>query len=141
LWEFVVSSTSRASAVGSGKQSGRVRSQAQVTQREVGKVKKEDKDGSSDGEDPFKALSQVCAVLGTQWGDEGKGKLVEILAQRYDIVARCQRRGDGRYMSEHHGRCTWEHGLMNPFSLFGHWNPRFVRETQMLATQSIMMKV
>ncbi|CAM6022684.1 unnamed protein product, partial [Sphagnum balticum] len=51
---------------------------------------KEDKDGSSDGEDPFKALSQVCAVLGTQWGDEGKGKLVDILAQRYDIVARCQ---------------------------------------------------
>jgi adenylosuccinate synthase len=88
--EFVVSSTSRASAVGSGKQSGGVRSQAQVTQREVGKVKKEDKDGSSDGEDPFKALSQVCAVLGTQWGDEGKGKLVDILAQRYDIVARCQ---------------------------------------------------
>jgi len=35
-------------------------------------------------------LSQVCAVLGTQWGDEGKGKLVDILAQRYDIVARCQ---------------------------------------------------
>ncbi|KAH9560646.1 hypothetical protein CY35_06G117300 [Sphagnum magellanicum] len=38
--EFVVSSTSRASAVGSGKQSGGVRSQAQVTHREVGKVKK-----------------------------------------------------------------------------------------------------
>ncbi len=76
--------------MGSGKQSGGVRSQAQVTQREVGKVKKDDKDGSSNGEDPFKALSQVCAVLGTQWGDEGKGKLVDILAQRYDIVARCQ---------------------------------------------------
>uniref|UniRef100_A0A0C9QV85 Adenylosuccinate synthetase, chloroplastic n=1 Tax=Wollemia nobilis TaxID=56998 RepID=A0A0C9QV85_9CONI len=40
--------------------------------------------------DPFEGLSQVCAVLGTQWGDEGKGKLVDILAQRYDIVARCQ---------------------------------------------------
>eukprot|EP00898_Chlorokybus_atmophyticus_P004635 jgi/Chlat1/5172/Chrsp33S05152 len=35
-------------------------------------------------------LSAVCAVLGTQWGDEGKGKLVDILAQKYDIVARCQ---------------------------------------------------
>eukprot|EP00850_Spirogloea_muscicola_P011708 SM000073S21484 [mRNA] locus=s73:618009:620946:+ [translate_table: standard] len=32
----------------------------------------------------------VCAVLGSQWGDEGKGKLVDILAQRYDVVARCQ---------------------------------------------------
>lgn len=29
-------------------------------------------------------------VLGTQWGDEGKGKLVDILAQQYDIVARAQ---------------------------------------------------
>jgi adenylosuccinate synthase len=27
-------------------------------------------------------------VLGAQWGDEGKGKLVDILALRYDIVAR-----------------------------------------------------
>jgi hypothetical protein len=35
-------------------------------------------------------LSQVCAVLGTQWGDEGKGKLVDILARQYDVVARCQ---------------------------------------------------
>jgi hypothetical protein len=33
---------------------------------------------------------QVCVVLGTQWGDEGKGKLVDILAQQYDIVARAQ---------------------------------------------------
>ena len=29
-------------------------------------------------------------VLGTQWGDEGKGKLVDILAQKYDVVARAQ---------------------------------------------------
>lgn len=34
--------------------------------------------------------SQVTVVLGTQWGDEGKGKLVDILAQQYDIVARAQ---------------------------------------------------
>ena len=33
---------------------------------------------------------QVCGVLGTQWGDEGKGKLVDIFASEYDIVARCQ---------------------------------------------------
>jgi len=31
---------------------------------------------------------QVTCVLGAQWGDEGKGKLVDILAQKYDIVAR-----------------------------------------------------
>ena len=30
----------------------------------------------------------VCAVLGAQWGDEGKGKIVDFLAQNADIVAR-----------------------------------------------------
>jgi adenylosuccinate synthase len=30
------------------------------------------------------------AVLGTQWGDEGKGKIVDFLAQKADIVARFQ---------------------------------------------------
>ncbi|MCK4656276.1 MAG: adenylosuccinate synthase [candidate division Zixibacteria bacterium] len=30
------------------------------------------------------------AVVGTQWGDEGKGKVVDILSETSDIVARCQ---------------------------------------------------
>ena len=30
------------------------------------------------------------AVLGLQWGDEGKGKLVDLAAERFDIVVRCQ---------------------------------------------------
>lgn len=34
--------------------------------------------------------SQVSGVLGCQWGDEGKGKLVDILAHHFHIVARCQ---------------------------------------------------
>ena len=34
--------------------------------------------------------AQVAVVLGAQWGDEGKGKLVDILAHQYDIVARAQ---------------------------------------------------
>ena len=32
--------------------------------------------------------SRFCVVLGTQWGDEGKGKLVDILAKDYDVCAR-----------------------------------------------------
>jgi adenylosuccinate synthase len=32
----------------------------------------------------------VDVLLGLQWGDEGKGKLVDALASRYDIVARFQ---------------------------------------------------
>ncbi|KAG8766920.1 hypothetical protein FRC15_006011, partial [Serendipita sp. 397] len=31
----------------------------------------------------------VEVVLGTQWGDEGKGKLVDIISQGIDICARC----------------------------------------------------
>ena len=32
----------------------------------------------------------ATVVLGAQWGDEGKGKLVDILARNVDICARCQ---------------------------------------------------
>jgi adenylosuccinate synthase len=34
-------------------------------------------------------LGQVIYIAGTQWGDEGKGKLVDILAEKYDIISRC----------------------------------------------------
>lgn len=30
----------------------------------------------------------VCAIVGGQWGDEGKGKLVDILAGEYDVIVR-----------------------------------------------------
>ncbi|KAJ2776503.1 Adenylosuccinate synthase [Coemansia javaensis] len=39
---------------------------------------------SSDGN------NTVSVVLGSQWGDEGKGKLVDILAQDIDVCVRCQ---------------------------------------------------
>jgi len=32
---------------------------------------------------------QVLAIMGGQWGDEGKGKLVDILGGQYNIIARC----------------------------------------------------
>ncbi|MEN8193237.1 MAG: adenylosuccinate synthase [Bacteroidota bacterium] len=32
----------------------------------------------------------VTVLVGSQWGDEGKGKIVDILSDRYDIVARYQ---------------------------------------------------
>ncbi len=35
-----------------------------------------------------KTLGQVIYIAGTQWGDEGKGKLVDILSGHFDIVAR-----------------------------------------------------
>jgi hypothetical protein len=34
-------------------------------------------------------VTQVIGVMGSQWGDEGKGKLVDVLGDTYDITARC----------------------------------------------------
>uniref|UniRef100_A0AAF6ZFA7 Adenylosuccinate synthetase isozyme 1 n=1 Tax=Bos taurus TaxID=9913 RepID=A0AAF6ZFA7_BOVIN len=34
--------------------------------------------------------SRVTVVLGAQWGDEGKGKVVDLLATDADVVSRCQ---------------------------------------------------
>uniref|UniRef100_A0A669DTU7 Adenylosuccinate synthetase n=1 Tax=Oreochromis niloticus TaxID=8128 RepID=A0A669DTU7_ORENI len=34
--------------------------------------------------------NKVTVVLGAQWGDEGKGKVVDLLAQDADMVCRCQ---------------------------------------------------
>uniref|UniRef100_A0A2K5D1Q3 Adenylosuccinate synthetase n=2 Tax=Aotus nancymaae TaxID=37293 RepID=A0A2K5D1Q3_AOTNA len=34
--------------------------------------------------------NRVTVVLGSQWGDEGKGKVVDLLAQDADIMCRCQ---------------------------------------------------
>ncbi|THV07098.1 AMPSase 1 [Dendrothele bispora CBS 962.96] len=37
----------------------------------------------------FAPLPDVSVVLGSQWGDEGKGKLVDILTAEFDLCARC----------------------------------------------------
>ena len=34
-------------------------------------------------------IMKYAAILGCQWGDEGKGKLVDILSSEFDIIARC----------------------------------------------------
>ncbi|MGQ3015517.1 MAG: adenylosuccinate synthetase, partial [Flavobacteriales bacterium] len=35
-------------------------------------------------------MSKVDVLLGLQWGDEGKGKIVDVLAPHYQIIARFQ---------------------------------------------------
>lgn len=37
--------------------------------------------------------NKVTVVLGAQWGDEGKGKVVDLLATEADLVCRCQVNG------------------------------------------------
>lgn len=38
----------------------------------------------------MKTTGKVDVLLGLQWGDEGKGKVVDVLTPRYDVVARFQ---------------------------------------------------
>lgn len=35
-------------------------------------------------------MSNIDVLLGLQWGDEGKGKIVDVLTREYDIIARFQ---------------------------------------------------
>ena len=42
------------------------------------------------GSNMFGPESHVVVVVGAQWGDEGKGKLVDVLAERADWVVRYQ---------------------------------------------------
>jgi len=32
----------------------------------------------------------IAIIVGTQWGDEGKGKIVDFLSQKADVVVRYQ---------------------------------------------------
>lgn len=36
------------------------------------------------------AGNKVTVVIGSQWGDEGKGKVVDLLATEADVICRCQ---------------------------------------------------
>ena len=55
-------------------------------------------------------MSKVDVLLGLQWGDEGKGKIVDVLAPKYDVVKRysplqqpsrhCLRRSGRRKVAE-----------------------------------------
>src|SRR3954462_4856400 len=42
------------------------------------------------GADMFDARTTCMVVVGAQWGDEGKGKLVDVLAEGADFVVRYQ---------------------------------------------------
>ena len=38
---------------------------------------------------------KTCAIVGVNWGDEGKGRMVDLLSGQYDIVIRYQ--GGGQF--------------------------------------------
>ncbi len=49
-------------------------------------------------------MEKVDVILGLQWGDEGKGKVVDVLTPRYDVVARFQGGPNAGHTLEFDGR-------------------------------------
>ena len=49
-------------------------------------------------------MNQTVVVVGTQWGDEGKGKITDYLAQKADIVARYQGGNNAGHTIEFQGK-------------------------------------
>src|SRR5574344_1753680 len=37
---------------------------------------------------------KTCAIVGINWGDEGKGRMVDVIAKDYDVVIRYQGGGN-----------------------------------------------
>lgn len=65
-----------------------------------------------------KRLNGVDVVLGAQWGDEGKGKLVDMLSQKYDIIARVAGGANAGHTIVYQGKKYKFHlipsGILNP---------------------------
>lgn len=57
--------------------------------------------------------NKVTVVLGAQWGDEGKGKVVDLLATEADVVCRCQVKNKNK-TKQVSSVCCW---YFNSFSL------------------------
>ncbi|MBX7183262.1 MAG: adenylosuccinate synthase [Bacteroidia bacterium] len=49
-------------------------------------------------------MSKVDVLLGLQWGDEGKGKIVDVITPKYDVVARFQGGPNAGHTLEFNGR-------------------------------------
>ena len=51
----------------------------------------------------------AVVVVGTQWGDEGKGKVVDILAEHADVVVRYQGGNNAGHTLVVDGRTSFLH--------------------------------
>ena len=60
---------------------------------------------------------KVDVLLGLQWGDEGKGKVVDVLTPRYDAVARFQGGPNAGHTLEFEGK---KYVLRSPSGIFQH---------------------
>ena len=66
-------------------------------------------------------MTDCLTIVGVQWGDEGKGKITDLLADRADIVARYQGGANAGHTVVVEGRKIVLHqipsGILNPRSL------------------------
>ncbi|RZK48388.1 MAG: adenylosuccinate synthase [Pedobacter sp.] len=66
-------------------------------------------------------MTQVDVLLGLQWGDEGKGKIVDVLSPNYDLIARFQGGPNAGHTLEFDGKKfvlnTIPSGIFNDHSL------------------------
>lgn len=56
-------------------------------------------------------MSTNTIVVGAQWGDEGKGKLVDVLAEQSDVVVRFNGGGNAGHTVKHEGQKYFFHYL------------------------------
>src|SRR5881296_2376403 len=65
--------------------------------------------------------AQNLAVIGVQWGDEGKGKIVDLLCESYDVVARYQGGHNAghtvRFGDKHYSLRLIPSGILHPGKL------------------------
>ncbi|EDO32382.1 predicted protein [Nematostella vectensis] len=91
--------------------------------------------------------TKVTVVLGAQWGDEGKGKLVDILATNADVVCRCQGGNNAGHTvvvgDKHYALHMLPSGMINPHSMNVIGNgvvihiPQFFEELEKLEAKGI----
>ena len=66
-------------------------------------------------------MSSVDVLLGLQWGDEGKGKIVDVLSPTYHMIARFQGGPNAGHTLEFEGKKyvlnTIPSGVFNPNTL------------------------
>ncbi|MFL5784730.1 MAG: adenylosuccinate synthetase, partial [Bacteriovoracaceae bacterium] len=69
---------------------------------------------------------QTLAIIGAQWGDEGKGKVTDLLAEKCDLVVRYQGGHNAGHTISVNGQKTVLHvipsGVLHPhcMSVIGH---------------------
>ncbi|THD20580.1 Adenylosuccinate synthetase [Fasciola hepatica] len=65
--------------------------------------------------------TKVTVVIGAQWGDEGKGKLVDLLSSDSDVICRCQGGNNAGHTVMTNGQKYFFHmlpsGIINPHAL------------------------